>query len=166
MRDLDLGWLFALTRAESAFMPDARSSAGALGLMQVMPATGRETARSINFRGFRNSTLLDPEKNITIGTAYLKRVFDRYPNKVLATAAYNAGPRAVRRWLPDEDCLDPDVWIETIPFVETRKYVSRIMFYATLYDWRLENRLSRINERMSIVYRLKKQLLLQTCPAR
>jgi soluble lytic murein transglycosylase len=151
MRELDLGWVFALTRAESAFMSDARSPSGALGLMQVMPATGRETARSIKFRSFSNGSLLDPEKNITIGTAYLKKVYDRFSNKILATAAYNAGPRAVSKWLPSDECVDPDIWVETIPFAETRKYVSRIMFYATLYDWRLANKVSRINERMSII---------------
>lgn len=149
MRQLDLGWVYALTRAESAFMSDARSPSGALGLMQLMPATGRETARQINFRTFNNSYLLEPEKNITIGTAYLKKVYDRFDNVILATAAYNAGPNAVARWLPDEGCVEPDIWVESIPYTETRKYVARIMFYATLYDWRLNNQVTRINQRMA-----------------
>jgi soluble lytic murein transglycosylase len=149
MRNLDLGWMYALTRAESAFMTDARSPSGALGLMQVMPATGKETAEFINFKSFQNSYLLEPDKNITIGSAYLKRVYDRYNNIILATTSYNAGPNAVARWIPKDECMEADIWIEKIPYNETRKYVSRIMFYATLYDWRLNNEVTRINKRMS-----------------
>jgi soluble lytic murein transglycosylase len=148
IRKLDLGWVFALTRAESAFMVDAKSPSGALGLMQVMPATGKETANAIGMKNFNPNTLLDAEKNITIGTAYLKKVHDRFDNRVLATAAYNAGPNAVAKWLAQSDCTDPDVWIEKIPFTETRKYVSRIMFFATVYDWRLNNSITRVSERM------------------
>ncbi len=164
LRELDLGWVFALTRAESAFMVDAKSPSGALGLMQVMPATGAETAKSIGLANFKPNLLLDPEKNITIGTAYLKRVHDRFGNKVLATAAYNAGPNAVARWLAQSDCTDSDVWVEKIPYTETRKYVSRIMFFATVYDWRLNNTITRVSERMEpIIPTRKKQLASLTC---
>jgi soluble lytic murein transglycosylase len=151
MRNLDLGWMYALTRAESAFMTDARSPSGALGLMQVMPATGKETAKMINFKSFQNSYLLEPDKNITIGSAYLKRVYDRYNSIILATASYNAGPNAVARWIPKDECMEADIWIEKIPYIETRKYVARIMFYATLYDWRINNEVTRISKRMSNV---------------
>jgi soluble lytic murein transglycosylase len=151
MRNLDLGWIYALTRAESAFMTDARSPSGALGLMQIMPATGKEIAKAINFKTYDKSYLLEPVKNITLGTAYLKQVFDRYNSVILATASYNAGPNAVSRWLPDDECMDADIWIERIPYVETRKYVARILFYATLYDWRIKNEVTRISKRMSIV---------------
>ena len=149
MRGLDLGWMYALTRAESAFMSDARSPSGALGLMQVMPATGRETAKKINFRTFYNRYLLEPDKNITIGSAYLKQVYERFNNVILATAAYNAGPNAVARWVPIDECMEPDIWVEQIPYTETRKYVARIMFFATIYDWRLKNKITRINQRMT-----------------
>ncbi|MEX2353768.1 MAG: transglycosylase SLT domain-containing protein, partial [Gammaproteobacteria bacterium] len=151
LHKLDLAWVYALTRAESAFMTDARSPAGALGLMQVMPATGRETARSIGLQGFSNSHLYEADKNITIGTAYLKKVYDRFENRILATAAYNAGPNAVARWLNRDSCAEPDIWVEKIPFSETRKYVARIMFYSTVYDWRLNNEIIRVSERMEPV---------------
>ena len=165
MRNLDLGWVYALTRAESAFMKDARSPSGALGLMQVMPATGRETAKKINFRTFKNSYLLEPDKNITIGTAYLKQMLDRFNNLVIATAAYNAGPNAVANWLPKDECLEPDIWVEKIPYTETRKYVARIMFYATVYDWRLTNEVTRINQRMSLITpKQKKRVADISCP--
>jgi soluble lytic murein transglycosylase len=148
MRNLDLGWVFALTRAESAFMADARSPAGALGLMQVMPATGAETAKSIGLNNFESNQLLNADNNITIGTAYLKKVHDRFGNRILATAAYNAGPGAVSRWLTQDSCAEPDIWVEKIPFAETRKYVARIMFFATVYDWRLNHEMTRVSERM------------------
>lgn len=157
LRNLDLGWLFALTRAESAFMVDAKSPSGALGLMQVMPATGKETAKMIGLANFKESLLLDAEKNITIGTAYLKHVHDRFDNKVLATAAYNAGPNAVAKWLAQTECTDPDIWVERIPFTETRKYVSRIMFFATVYDWRLKNSITRVSERMDPIVSQKQK---------
>jgi len=132
--------------------------------MQVMPATGAETAKSIGIANFKPNLLLDPEKNITIGTAYLKYVHDRFDNKVLATAAYNAGPNAVARWLAQSDCTDPDVWVEKIPYTETRKYVSRIMFFATVYDWRLNNSITRVSERMDpIIPKRKEQLASLTC---
>lgn len=166
MRKLDLGWMYALTRAESAFMVDARSPAGALGLMQVMPATGTATARTIGLGAFKTTHLLEANKNITVGTAYLKQVYDRFGNKVLATAAYNAGPNAVSRWLPEKECVEPDIWVETIPFPETRKYVARIMFYATIYDWRLQNEPVRVNERMAVIQPRQQSLAAaQTCPA-
>ncbi len=151
MRGLDLGWIYALTRAESAFMSDARSPSGALGLMQIMPATGRETAKAIKFRTYENRYLLEPDKNITIGTAYLKKVYDRFNSVILATASYNAGPNAVARWLPVDGCVEPDIWVEQIPYNETRKYVARILFFATIYDWRLNNQITRINQRMTTV---------------
>jgi len=166
LRNLDLGWVFALTRAESAFMVDAKSPSGALGLMQVMPATGAETAKSIGLANFKDSVLLDAEKNITIGTAYLKHMYDRFDNKVLATAAYNAGPGAVARWLAQSDCSEPDIWVEKIPFTETRKYVARIMFFATVYDWRLNNSITRVSERMDPIMPTGKNRVADlSCPA-
>ena len=151
LRNLDLEWMYALTRAESAFMVDARSKSGALGLMQVMPATGKETAKSIGFRTYRNNYLLEVDKNITIGSAYLKKMLDRFGNTVIATAAYNAGPNAVANWLPIVGCIEPDIWVEKIPYKETRQYVARIMFFATIYDWRLQNDIKHINRRMTTI---------------
>lgn len=160
MRQLDLGWTYALTRAESAFMADARSPAGALGLMQVMPDTGRQTAKAIGFRTFDVRYLLEADKNITIGSAYLKQMYDRFNgNLVLATAAYNAGPGNVSRWLPKSECVEPDIWIEKIPFEETRKYVSRILFYAAVYDWRLQQDIIPVRQRMTAVQPNKKNIV-------
>ena len=151
-RQLDLGWTYALTRAESAFMEDARSPAGALGLMQVMPGTGRQTAKTLGLRRFRAKYLLEADKNITIGSAYLKQMYDKFNgNMVLATAAYNAGPGNVSSWMPKTQCIEPDIWIEQIPLEETRKYVSRILFYAAVYDWRLQQDITPIRDRMAVI---------------
>ncbi len=151
-RSLDLGWMYGLVRAESAFVEDARSPAGALGLMQVMPATGRETARHIGMKNFNKNKLLQAEFNIPIGSAYLKRMLDRFDgNPVLATAAYNAGPHRVKNWLPASGCSAPDVWVERIPFTETRNYVKRVLSYASIYDWRLQTDAVLLSQRMPAI---------------
>lgn len=137
-RDLDLAWVFSVVRQESAFVEDARSPAGALGLMQVMPVTGRETARALGMKNFSAAQLTHSSTNLPIGTAYLRRMLNYFDgNMVLATAAYNAGPGNVSRWLPPGGCTEPDIWIEQIPFAETRKYVQRILYFSSIYDWRL-----------------------------
>ncbi len=151
-RSLDLGWVYGLVRAESAFVEDARSPVGALGLMQVMPATGSETARAIGLKNFRPDRLLEAEVNVPIGSAYLKQMLSRFNgNPLLATAAYNAGPHRIRQWLPKSGCMSPDVWVEKIPFRETRKYVKRVLSYASIYDWRLEAKPVALNARMLAV---------------
>jgi len=122
-------------------MTDARSPAGALGLMQLMPATGRETARRIGAKLANARALLEPTKNIMIGRAYLKQMIERFGGSFsLATAAYNAGQSRVRKWLPKSGCVPADIWIDTIPFTETRRYVRRAAFYATVYQWRLNEK--------------------------
>jgi soluble lytic murein transglycosylase len=146
---LDPGHVYAVIRTESAFNPDARSGAGALGLMQLMPATGRVTARkhSIPLPGTQH--LFDPDSNIRIGSAYLKEVMNRYDNNVvLASAAYNAGPQRVQRWLPEDGSSPAASWVATIPFDETRKYVQRILAYAAIYDWRLQRPVITLSEHM------------------
>lgn len=167
--DLDMAWVYALIRAESAFWEDARSPAGALGLMQVMPATGRDTARRIGLNNFSTSQLLEPEYNIPIGSYYLKKMYDEFRgNMILATAAYNAGPSRVKSWLPKAGCIEPDVWIENIPFYETRGYVKRVLSYASIYDWRLENGHRPLSQRMASVAPLQKSDTLMsglTCEA-
>ena len=144
--------LYAIIRTESAFMHDARSPAGALGLMQVMPATGRETARRIGAALPSARALLDPKKNVMIGSAYLKQVLDRFDGSFsMAAAAYNAGPHRVRSWRPDSGCVPADIWVDTIPFTETRRYVRRASFYATVYQWRLNEPVERISSRLTAV---------------
>ena len=149
-RSLDRSILYSIIRTESAFMTDARSPAGALGLMQIMPATGRETARRIGARLVNARALLEPTKNIMIGSAYLKQMIERFGGSFsLAAAAYNAGPHRVRKWLPKSGCVPADIWIDTIPFTETRRYVRRAAFYAILYQWRLNEKIQSLATRLT-----------------
>lgn len=165
MRNIDLAWMYALIRAESAFMEEVRSPAGALGLMQVMPATGKLTAKNIGLRNYNTAQLKQSGKNVRIGSAYLKQMHKSFnENKVLATAAYNAGPTNVKRWLPKKNCVEADVWIEQIPFTETRKYVRRILYFASVYDWRLKQPVTTVKERMSEVQPKKLMLAGKQCP--
>ena len=151
-QQLDPGWVYSLVRAESAFVEDIRSPAGALGLMQLMPSTARETARKMGVKNFKTSYLLQAEKNVPIGSRYLKQMLDKYHgNMILATAAYNAGPNQVDKWLSVTGCAEPDIWIEQIPYTETRRYVSRIMFYASIYDWRMQKDIQPLAKRMSLI---------------
>lgn len=129
---LDEYWLLGLVRQESRFIADAKSEAGARGLMQLMPRTARWTARKIGMKGFRMRDATDVEKNITLGTSYLKMVLDDLGHPVLATAGYNAGPGRARRWR-DAEPLEGAIYIETIPFDETRNYVKKVMANAVFY---------------------------------
>ena len=145
-------WAFGIARSESLFMRDVRSSAGAVGLMQLMPATGRQVARQIKLTYSGLDTLTDPNQNIRLGTTYLGSMVARYDgNHVLATAAYNAGPHRVDRWLPQSGVVDARVWIETIPFNETRKYVRRVMAAETIFHWRLTGEMRRLSDRLPLV---------------
>ena len=131
-------WAFAVIRQESAFTSDARSSAGALGLMQLMPRTAREVARSLRIKRPRQRDLLKSSINIKLGVRYLGKLQKRFKgNSVLATAAYNAGHWRVRSWLPKEEAQTADLWIENVPFTETRKYLKRVLTYTIIYEQRL-----------------------------
>ncbi|MCP3869136.1 MAG: transglycosylase SLT domain-containing protein [Gammaproteobacteria bacterium] len=157
-RKLDKSWVLAVIRQESAFAMDARSSAGALGLMQLMPATARQVARQLKHPLPRKNKLLQPSTNIELGTAYLGEVLDQLDNNVvLATAAYNAGPHRVRRWLPDET-IPADVWVDTIPFKETRRYTRRVLSYSVIYDKRLGKKPRRLKNSMPSVKPRKKMI--------
>lgn len=132
-------FIYAVTRQESAFAPDARSPAGAMGLMQLLPSTAKQTAKK-NGMTFQQQDLLTPEKNIALGSHYLDQLLRSFDgNRILAAAAYNAGPSRVRQWLNKEkDAQLPyDVWIETIPFKETRGYVQNILAFSVIYAYRL-----------------------------
>jgi soluble lytic murein transglycosylase len=128
--------LFAIARQESAWETDARSSAGAMGLMQIMPRTAKETARKAGISHSRND-LFEPEHNIILGSRYISELLGKYDNnRVPAIAAYNAGPYRVNRWLKETDNQLPyDIWIEVIPFGETRKYVQNVLSYAVVYAY-------------------------------
>ena len=129
--------LFAIARQESAFAVDARSPAGAMGLMQLMPRTAKQTASKAGVT-YKQRDLYTPAKNIELGSFYITELLQQFNgNRVLATAAYNAGPHRVNRWLRDTaKTLPADVWIESIPFRETRKYVQNVLAYAVIYGYR------------------------------
>ena len=132
---IEPSWVFAITRQESAFAPDARSHAGAMGLMQLMPRTAKETARKARVRYRGSQQLVDPQLNLKLGSHYLGSLNRRYEgHRVLASAAYNAGPHRVKRWLEQRKALPIDIWIETIPFDETRNYVQNVLSYAVIYS--------------------------------
>jgi len=140
-------WAFAIARKESLFTPDARSRVGALGLMQLMPKTGRRVARSLG-RPLRSSReLLNPATNVQLGSAYLAQLMARYNHPVLATAAYNAGPHNVERWLPDQ-LLPADIWIETISYGETRDYLAGVMAFTAVYVAQLGDTPIRLSDLM------------------
>lgn len=137
--DISPHLLYAIARQESAFSPDARSRAGALGLMQLLPSTARQTARRAGMR-FSTYDLLQPKINITLGSRYLNELLGQFNgNRILATAAYNAGPTRVKKWLTkkSDTPLPYDIWIETIPYRETRGYVQNVLAYSVIYGYRL-----------------------------
>ena len=138
-------WIQAVMRQESVFARTIASPAGAVGLMQLMPATAGEVAAELERPQPSRWDLLDPELNITLGSAYLTRMRDRFGHAALATAAYNAGPARVERWLP-ETCMDADLWIARIPFAETRGYVERVLSYRIIYAERLGLEPRRLRE--------------------
>jgi len=145
-------WAYGIARSESLFMRDVRSSAGAIGLMQLMPATGRDVARGIKLPYSGMTTLIDPASNIRLGTTYLGQMAERYGgNQVPATAAYNAGPHRVDRWLPEAGTMDARIWIENIPFNETRKYVKRVLSAQTIFHWRMTGETRRLSEALLLV---------------
>lgn len=131
--------LFAIARQESAFMHDVRSPAGARGLMQLMPGTARETALGAGLR-VNTADLYEPDINITLGSRYLAGLLEQFNgNRALAAAAYNAGPNRVRQWLrrSADNPVPMDIWIETIPFLETRGYVQNVLAYSVIYGVRM-----------------------------
>ena len=130
---LDPAYVYGLIRQESRFIMDARSGVGASGLMQVMPATARWTARKIGMSDFTPSMINDREVNITIGTAYLKLALDDFDGSMaLAAAGYNAGPGRPRSWR-NGPVLDAAIWAENVPFTETRDYVKKVLANTTAY---------------------------------
>ncbi len=149
---IPLTWAYGVARSESLFMRDVRSSAGAVGLMQLMPATGRKVAREIRLPYSGLNTLTDPQSNIRLGTTYLGQMAERFGgNRVLATAAYNAGPHRVHAWLPDNGTVDARFWIENIPFNETRGYVRRVLEAETIFHWRMTGQVRRLSDKLLLV---------------
>ncbi|MDH5393928.1 MAG: transglycosylase SLT domain-containing protein [Gammaproteobacteria bacterium] len=149
-QEIDSAWTYAIIRRESIFINDAKSSKGALGLMQIMPRTARATARSIKTRYKGKHQLIKTKRNIQLGTHYLKQLFKRHNQQtVLATAAYNAGPRNVKKWLPVNKPMDAIRWIESIPYQETREYVINVLAYKIIYQHRMgQGKLSQLSQLM------------------
>jgi soluble lytic murein transglycosylase len=135
---IDPAWVYAIIRAESAFTTDAHSTADAYGLMQLLPGTARQLAKAEGFAFPGPAALFDPVSNIRLGTRYLATLATHFDGSPwLATAAYNAGEEPLGRWLAARDALEPDFFIETIPYKETREYVARVLAFSVIYDWRL-----------------------------
>ena len=131
--------LFALARQESGFNATATSPAGAMGLIQVMPATAKETSRKYKIPYHNKRQLHDVNTNVPIGAHYYKGLIKRFGNnRILATAAYNAGPHRVSRWQKDSAGKLPfDIWMTLIPFEETRSYVRNVLMYSVIYSRKL-----------------------------
>lgn len=140
-------FIYAIARQESAFAEDARSSAGAMGLMQLMPGTARQTAKLHGVR-YNKKRLLNAEHNIMLGSQYLNYLLKQFGgNRILAAAAYNAGPHRVSNWINEGNQKKPfDIWIETIPFKETRHYVQNVLAYSVIYGYRLGKDLNLVTE--------------------
>ncbi len=147
---IDPAWVFGVMRRESAYIADVQSGAGARGLMQLMPNTAKYVAKlqgDSNWEG----DLTDPETNIGLGSHYLRHVLDKFDNHIaLATASYNAGPHRVSKWLPEKD-MTADIWIDAIPYTETRRYVRAVLAYTAIYEWQLTGEAARLSDKLTVV---------------
>ena len=152
---IDPSWIYAEIRGESAFKTDAVSSANALGLMQLLPSTAAKEAQTIGLQSYQGSaSLFDPQINMTLGSSHLRTLLNTYKQPFIAIAAYNAGSPAVERWLRTLSSAntDPDLWIETLNFGETRDYVSRILAFSVIYDWTMQRPAISLSARMRGIY--------------
>lgn len=155
---VDPAWVYGVIRRESAFAADVRSSAGAVGLMQLMPQTAQYIGRKIGFEKHRYNALTEPHSNIELGSAYLSYLHKKYDgNRVLATAAYNAGPHRVDSWIPKDGALPADQWIDSIPFSETRAYVKAVLEYSTIFKSLLNKQYDRLSDIMPAIGSVQEQ---------
>jgi soluble lytic murein transglycosylase len=134
LTDVDPDLLYGVLRQESLFRADAASSAGAFGIAQLTPATARETARRWALPAPARADLFDPKVNIALGAARVAELLEQYSEIPVALSAYNAGDAAAARWLPPR-AIDSDIWIENIPYNETRAYVRRVLWHGLVYRW-------------------------------
>jgi soluble lytic murein transglycosylase len=147
---IEAPWAYAIIRAESAWMSDARSGADARGLMQLLPGTAELVARRNGLAWSGGESLYEPTTNIVLGTRYLAQMASRYNGAPwLASAAYNAGPNKVDQWVAARGALEPDLFVASIPYKETREYVARVMAFAVIYDWRLNGNALSLSSRMT-----------------
>jgi soluble lytic murein transglycosylase len=148
---LDAAWVSGLIRAESAFDPFARSHANARGLMQMLPSTAA-TLLPKGAKGPKAVNLYDPHTNVDLGTRYMRKRLDNFGGDMIAaTAAYNAGAGAVRRWLPKRSYQWRDLWVESIPYFETREYVAQVLAFSVIYDWRDGTAMQRLSGRLGLM---------------
>jgi soluble lytic murein transglycosylase len=120
-----------------------------MGLMQVTPATGKRVAKKHGLSWNGSSQLMTSAGNLPIGTAYLSDLLQDFRNNpVLVSGAYNAGPNAVRRWLDTRPLGEAAIWVETLPYFETRDYIPRVLAFTTIYDWRMGGNVERVSVRM------------------
>ncbi|CAG0974449.1 soluble lytic murein transglycosylase [Methylophilaceae bacterium] len=148
---LDEAWVYGLIRQESRFIGVARSSAGASGLMQVMPATAKWIAKRLGMAGYNPGMITQLDTNIQFGTHYLRYTLDQMDGQALmATAAYNAGPSRPKRWAASQP-LEGPIYADTIPFTETRDYVKKVMANAYYYAQQMGHHTQSLKERLGIV---------------
>lgn len=145
-RSLQPAFVYGIIRRESAFNPQARSPVGARGLMQLMPATAKQVSKQLKIRAPSRQDLYTPSFNINLGSKYIGDMLTKFNgHRALASAAYNAGPHRVNAWLPEKNELPADVWVDTIPFTETREYVRAIMAYTAMFEWKLNLKPTRLS---------------------
>jgi len=150
-QSIDEAWVYGITRQESRFVFSAKSSVGASGLMQLMPATAKWAARRVGIENFNNGMIHDLDTNIALGTYYLRYTLDLMNGQeTMATAAYNAGPGRARKWAATVP-LEGAIYIETIPFAETRNYVQKVMANAHLYAPRLGLKVISLKQRLGVI---------------
>lgn len=148
---LNNGWVYGLMRQESRFIMNAKSSVGAKGLMQLMPATAKWVAKKIKLNNFHPARVTEMDTNVTLGTHYMKMVLQSLDNHpVLASAAYNAGPGRARRWRGERP-LEGAIYAETIPFTETRDYVKKVMSNAVYYNTLFSGRPQSLKTALGVV---------------
>ena len=135
LSEVPADWILGVMRQESLFRKDAVSRADARGLMQMLPATAIAVARRWHLPPPRKDSLFDPPVALPLGAAYLRELLDRNSGRLtLALAAYNAGPTPVARWLPPKS-MDADIWIENVPYAETRAYIQHILEHIVAFAW-------------------------------
>ena len=149
---LDVELLYGIARQESRFVAGIVSSAGAVGLMQLMPATARWVAKKLAISDYSPSRIADVDLNTQLGAFYFKHWLERLGRlPALAAAAYNAGPSRAQAWRPAAAPLEGAIWVETIPFNETRDYVKRVLANATLYSHTLDRPYIPLSQRLGVI---------------
>ena len=148
---VDEAWVYGLTRQESRFMHYAKSSVGAAGLMQLMPATAKWAAHRMGMHGYHADMIHNLSTNIEIGTYYMRHTLDLMDGQaVMATAAYNAGPSRAKQWMAKQP-IEAAIYIETIPYLETRSYVQKVMANANFYAPRLGTKIQSLKSRLGTI---------------